>query len=107
MPFFHFCEIQFNLCTFINQGSHIRIYDVEHDWKVHKDIIARSMRWTITDTSLSPDQRFLVSAYLHDTILFQFSYQKVTRNRFVERMRDDEWNIRNQRIQTLLIICFS
>ncbi|XP_078179004.1 LEC14B homolog [Carex rostrata] len=42
------------------QGSHIRIYDVEHDWKVHKDIIARSMRWTITDTSLSPDQQFLV-----------------------------------------------
>ncbi|KAJ4805145.1 DDB1- and CUL4-associated factor 11 [Rhynchospora pubera] len=42
------------------QGGHIRIYDVEQDWKVHKDILARSMRWTITDTSLSPDQRYLV-----------------------------------------------
>lgn len=41
------------------QGSHIRIYDVENSWKVQKDIIARSLRWTITDTSLSPDRRYL------------------------------------------------
>ncbi|XP_026438120.1 LEC14B homolog [Papaver somniferum] len=44
------------------QGSHIRIYDVENGWKVHKDIHARSLRWTITDTSLSPDQQYLVYA---------------------------------------------
>ncbi|KAJ6803547.1 LEC14B protein-like isoform X1 [Iris pallida] len=44
------------------QGSHIRIYDVDNGWKVQKDILARSLRWTITDTSLSPDQRFLVYA---------------------------------------------
>ncbi|KAJ3676522.1 hypothetical protein LUZ60_003934 [Juncus effusus] len=44
------------------QGSHIRIYDVEKDWKVHKDILARSMRWTITDTSLSPDRQLLAYA---------------------------------------------
>ncbi|XP_047982022.1 LEC14B homolog [Salvia hispanica] len=42
------------------QESHIKIYDVDHGWKVHKDIYARSLRWTITDTSLSPDRRFLV-----------------------------------------------
>lgn len=44
------------------QGSHIRIYNVEKDWKVQKDILARSLHWTVTDTSLSPDQRFLVYA---------------------------------------------
>ncbi|KAH9620357.1 hypothetical protein KSS87_005775 [Heliosperma pusillum] len=42
------------------QGSHIRIYDVDNGWKVHKNIVARSLRWTITDTSLSPDQQHLV-----------------------------------------------
>ncbi|KAL0414662.1 UNVERIFIED_CONTAM: lec14b [Sesamum radiatum] len=42
------------------QESHIRIYNVDLGWKVHKDIRARSLRWTITDTSLSPDRRFLV-----------------------------------------------
>ncbi|GAB2249268.1 hypothetical protein Droror1_Dr00012627 [Drosera rotundifolia] len=43
-----------------SQGSEIRIYDVENRWKVHKDIRAKSFRWTITDTCLSPDQRYLV-----------------------------------------------
>ncbi|XP_016505458.1 LEC14B homolog isoform X1 [Nicotiana tabacum] len=42
------------------QESHIRIYNVDRGWKIQKDITARSLRWTITDTSLSPDQRFLV-----------------------------------------------
>lgn len=42
------------------QESHIRIYNVDRGWKVKKDIQARSLRWTITDTSLSTDQRFLV-----------------------------------------------
>ncbi|XP_062022977.1 LEC14B protein [Rosa rugosa] len=44
------------------QGSHIRIYNVDKGWKVQKDIPAKSMRWTVTDTSLSPDQRHLVYA---------------------------------------------
>ncbi|KAL2317318.1 hypothetical protein Fmac_031194 [Flemingia macrophylla] len=43
-------------------GSHIRIYNVDKGWKVQKNILAKSLRWTITDTSLSPDQRYLVSA---------------------------------------------
>ncbi|XP_022854472.1 LEC14B protein-like [Olea europaea var. sylvestris] len=41
------------------QGSHIRIYNVDNGWKVQKDIRARSLRWTISDTSLSPDCRLL------------------------------------------------
>ncbi|OVA11410.1 WD40 repeat [Macleaya cordata] len=44
------------------QGSHIRIYDVDNGWKVQKDIHARSLRWTVTDASLSPDQHYLVYA---------------------------------------------
>ena len=44
------------------QGSQIRVYDVERGWKLKKDISARNLRWTITDTSLSPDQQHLVYA---------------------------------------------
>ncbi|KAM3404036.1 hypothetical protein ACQJBY_007246 [Aegilops geniculata] len=46
------------------QGSHIRIYDVDKGWEIHKDIHARSLRWTISDAALSPDQRFLVYSSL-------------------------------------------
>ncbi|KAB2050712.1 Uncharacterized protein F383_27027 [Gossypium arboreum] len=42
------------------QGSNIRIYNVDRGWKVQKNILAKSLRWTVTDTSLSPDQRYLV-----------------------------------------------
>ncbi|KAL5701524.1 L14B [Ranunculus cassubicifolius] len=45
-----------------SQGSHIKVYNVEKGWKVQKDILAKSLRWTVTDTSLSPDQRHLVYA---------------------------------------------
>lgn len=44
------------------QESHIRIYNVDKGWKVQKNILAKSLRWTITDTSLSSDQRHLVYA---------------------------------------------
>ncbi|XP_059632631.1 LEC14B homolog isoform X3 [Cornus florida] len=44
------------------QESRIKVYNVDNGWKVQKDIQAKSLRWTITDTSLSPDQRFLVYA---------------------------------------------
>ncbi|KAK3041421.1 hypothetical protein RJ639_000398 [Escallonia herrerae] len=46
------------------QGSHIRIYNVDKGWKIQKNILAKSLRWTVTDTSLSPDQRYLVYASL-------------------------------------------
>jgi hypothetical protein len=46
---------------YLFQGSYIRIYNVEKGWKVQKNILAKSLRWTVTDTSLSPDQRHLVS----------------------------------------------
>lgn len=42
------------------QESDIKIYNTENCWRVQKNIRAQSLRWTITDTSLSPDQRFLV-----------------------------------------------
>ncbi|KAK7245734.1 hypothetical protein RIF29_40583 [Crotalaria pallida] len=50
------------------QGSHIRVYDVDRGWKVIKDISARDLRWTITDTSLSPDRCYLVYASMSPII---------------------------------------
>ncbi|XVF28449.1 hypothetical protein REPUB_Repub15cG0030100 [Reevesia pubescens] len=50
------------------QESRIRIYNVDKGWKVQKDILAKSLRWTITDTSLSPDQRFLVYSSLSPVV---------------------------------------
>ncbi|KAD4584483.1 hypothetical protein E3N88_22098 [Mikania micrantha] len=44
------------------QGSHIRIYNAEMGWKLHKNIVAESLRWTVTDTTFSPDKRFLIYA---------------------------------------------
>ncbi|KAK3189844.1 hypothetical protein Dsin_029405 [Dipteronia sinensis] len=44
------------------QGSHIRIYNVDRNWQIQKNIQAKSLRWTITDTSISPDRCFLVYA---------------------------------------------
>ena len=37
---------------------------MEKGWGVEKDIQARNLRWTVTDTALSSDQRFLVSSFL-------------------------------------------
>ncbi|KAH9683152.1 LEC14B-like [Citrus sinensis] len=45
-----------------SQESNIKIYNVDKNWKIQKDIETKALRWTITDTSLSPDQRFLVYA---------------------------------------------
>eukprot|EP01018_Ginkgo_biloba_P039756 Gb_41012 [translate_table: standard] len=44
------------------QDRRIRIYNVDEEWTVQKDVLARSLRWTVTDTALSPDQRYLVYA---------------------------------------------
>ncbi|KAJ6725351.1 DDB1- AND CUL4-ASSOCIATED FACTOR 11 [Salix purpurea] len=50
------------------QGSHIRIYNVDNGWKIKKDILAKSLRWTITDACLSPNQRYLVYASLSPVV---------------------------------------
>lgn len=50
------------------QGSHIRLYNVDSGWKVQKDILAKSIRWTITDTCLSPDQCYLVYASMSPVV---------------------------------------
>ncbi|KAH7301869.1 hypothetical protein KP509_23G046900 [Ceratopteris richardii] len=46
------------------QERHIRIYNVDKRWSIKKDIQAKHLRWTVTDTALSHDQRFLVYATL-------------------------------------------
>ena len=42
------------------QDRRIKIYEVHNDWRMRKEIIARGLRWTITDTCMSPDRNFLV-----------------------------------------------
>ena len=46
------------------RGSRIRVYDADRGWKVHKNISCRSMRWTVSDIALSPDQRYLAYSSL-------------------------------------------
>jgi hypothetical protein len=46
------------------QERHIRVYNTEQGWSLKKDILARQLRWTVTDTALSQDQRFLVRILL-------------------------------------------
>ena len=38
----------------------MRLYDVDNDWRLRKDVEARNLKWTITDTCISPDQKFLL-----------------------------------------------
>jgi len=42
------------------QNKSIRVYETNRDFAMVKTIDARNLRWTITDTSLSPRQDFLV-----------------------------------------------
>ncbi len=51
------------------QGTHrVRVYDVANSWKLVKDVEARGLRWTITDTALSPDGRFLLYSTIDDIV---------------------------------------
>lgn len=38
----------------------VKLYDVDNNWRLRKDVEARNLRWTITDTCISPDQKFLL-----------------------------------------------
>ncbi len=38
----------------------MRLYDVENDWELRKDVHARNLRWTVTDTDISPTEQFLI-----------------------------------------------
>lgn len=46
----------------IMQDRRVRLYDTQNNWRLRKDVTTRMTRWTITDTTLSPDQRLLVYA---------------------------------------------
>ncbi|GFH22251.1 WD_REPEATS_REGION domain-containing protein, partial [Haematococcus lacustris] len=50
------------------QDQRVRLYDVEEGWKLRKDVRARGIRWTITDTCVSPDQRYLLYASINPTV---------------------------------------
>lgn len=46
----------------------MRVYDVANKWKLVKEVEARGLRWTITDTALSPDGRFLLYSTIDDIV---------------------------------------
>lgn len=48
------------VCGF--QERRIRVYEVDHDWRLRKEVHCRNLRWTITDTAISPDQNLLAYA---------------------------------------------
>lgn len=63
------------VCSSLEQEGPIRIYDVDKGWKVKKNIRARSLRWTITDTTLSTDRRFLVCFWtLYTNLIVQMLF---------------------------------
>eukprot|EP00803_Ostreobium_quekettii_P011162 evm.model.scf_1154EXC.2 EVM.evm.TU.scf_1154EXC.2 scf_1154EXC:21146-23272(+) len=49
-----------NLFVAAFQDKRIHVYDVQHGWRLRKNISARMLRWTITDTAVSPDGRMLL-----------------------------------------------
>eukprot|EP01024_Parvocaulis_polyphysoides_P065021 TRINITY_DN7573_c0_g1_i4.p1 TRINITY_DN7573_c0_g1~~TRINITY_DN7573_c0_g1_i4.p1 ORF type:complete len:622 (+),score=77.01 TRINITY_DN7573_c0_g1_i4:148-1866(+) len=50
------------------QDARIRLYDVDRDFRLRKEVAARDVHWTITDTSVSPDQRFLAYSTLYSVV---------------------------------------
>ena len=46
----------------------IRVYDVDRGWQLIKDVHCRNLRWTVTDTCLSPNQTFLLFACITPTV---------------------------------------
>ena len=48
------------VCGF--QERRIRVYETEHDWRLRKEVHCRNLRWTITDTAMTPDQSLLAYA---------------------------------------------
>lgn len=46
----------------------IRLYETENNWRLRKDVHCRNLRWTVTDTCLSPDQQFLLYASINPTV---------------------------------------
>jgi len=38
----------------------VRVYEAHNNWRLRKDVFARNLRWTVTDTDISPSEQFLV-----------------------------------------------
>lgn len=51
----------------------MRVYEPDRGWALRKDVHARNLRWTVTDTDISPDERFLIySSITPDVHLVRF-----------------------------------
>ena len=46
----------------------VRVYEPGRDWRLRKDVYARSLRWTVTDTDISPTEQFLIYASITSTV---------------------------------------
>ncbi len=76
---FYICDLHAAwVCTFLKRlhclaaafqhDRRIRIYETENDWRLRKDVHARNLRWTVTDTCLSPDQKYLLYSSITPTV---------------------------------------
>lgn len=36
------------------------MYEADNNWRLRKDVHARNLRWTVTDTDISPTEQFLI-----------------------------------------------
>ncbi|KAK9810228.1 hypothetical protein WJX72_007006 [[Myrmecia] bisecta] len=58
------------------QQKKVKLYEADNNWRVRKDVYARNLRWTVTDTCISPDQQSL----LYSTISPEVNLVNVGRN---------------------------
>ena len=59
-PYIAVLTINLDSAAGFQHDRRVRLYDVDNDWRLRKDVEARNLRWTITDTCISPDQKFLL-----------------------------------------------
>ncbi len=61
----HSSSLTHRLCCHAAAFQHerkVRVYDSDGDWALRKDVSARNLRWTVTDTDISPSEQFLIYA---------------------------------------------
>ena len=75
---FHLCAAAFQ------HDRRIRIYETANDWRLRKDVHARNLRWTVTDTCLSPDQKYLLYSSITPTVHMVSSYYSMHCRMFEE-----------------------
>ena len=57
-----------NLYIAAFKDQKVRIYDVNNDYELIKDIQCLETSWTVSDTCISPDQKFLLYSSLNPDV---------------------------------------